>query len=69
MHYQKELPLYKEHAQADGRKIREQDQKMKDMQRRFEADKVLLESNFHNTLLDSTEATFASGRQAMASLY
>ena len=69
MHYQKELSSYKERALADGRKIREQDQKMEDMGRWFEADKVLLESNFHNTLLDSTDATFEMGCQAMASLY
>jgi len=69
MHYQKELSSYKERARADRHKIREQDQKMKDMEHQFEADKVLLESNFHNTLLDSTEATFERGRQAMASLY
>ena len=39
------------------------------MEFRFEADKVLLESNFHTTLLNSADATFERGRQAMASLY
>ena len=42
---------------------------MKDMERWFEANKVLLESNFHTTLLDSTDATFERGQQAMVSLY
>jgi len=42
---------------------------MKDMERRFEADTALLESRFHTTLLDSTDASFKRGRQAMASLY
>jgi len=42
---------------------------MKDMERRFEADTALLESRFHTTLLDSTDASFERGRQAMASLY
>ena len=61
MHYQKELSSYKECAQADGRKIREQNQKMKYIERRFKADKVLLESNFHTMLLESTDATFERG--------
>jgi len=42
---------------------------MKDLERRFEADTVLLESRFHTTLLDSTDASFETGHKAMASLY
>jgi len=42
---------------------------MKDMEHRFEANTVLLESRFHTTLLDSTDASFERGHQAMAFLY
>ena len=69
MHYNKELFSYKECAWADGLKIREQDQKMKDMERRFKANKTLLESNFYATLLESADAAFERGHQPMASLY
>jgi len=41
----------------------------KDMERRFEADKALLESAFHSTLLETTNTSFEMGRQSMASLY
>ena len=68
-HYQKELSSLKERTRADGRRIREQDQKMKGMERQFEADKALMESEFGATLLESTDTSFEMGRQAMASLY
>jgi len=42
---------------------------MKDMERRFEADQLLMERNFHTTLLESTNAVFKRGRKAMAFLY
>jgi len=38
MHFQKELASYKERSRTDGRRIRELEDKMKDMERRFEAD-------------------------------
>jgi len=75
-HYQKEVASFKEKACADGRRIREQDKKMEDMKRRFknmerwfEVDKTLLESQFHSTLLETTDTSFQMGRQSMASLY
>jgi len=69
MHFQKELASYKERSRTDGRRIRELEDKMKDMERRFQADQALLESNFHTTLLESTESSFEAGRKVMASLY
>jgi len=52
-----------------GARFWEQDQKMKGMEHQFEADNALLESEFHATLLESTDTSFEIGRQAMASLY
>ena len=69
MHFQKELASYKECSRTDGRRIWELEDKMKDMERRFEADQALLESNFHTTLLESADSSFEAGRKAMASLY
>jgi len=34
---------------------------MKDMERSFDADKALMERDFHTTLLDSTDAAFKRG--------
>jgi len=42
---------------------------MKDMERKFKADKVLMERDFHTSLLESTDAAFERGRQVVASLY
>ena len=42
---------------------------MKDMEGKFDADQVLMERNFHSTLLKSTDVAFERGRQAMVSLY
>ena len=42
---------------------------MKDMEDKFKADQVLMERNFHTTLLESTGAVVERGRQDMASLY
>jgi len=41
---------------------------MKDMEHKFAADQLLMERDFHTTLIESTNA-FERGRQAMASLY
>jgi len=41
---------------------------MNDMERKFEADQLLMERDFHTTLLEPTDAAFESGRKAMASL-
>jgi len=43
-HDQKDIASYKECAQADGHKIWEQEEKMKDMERRLEADKAVMET-------------------------
>jgi len=69
MHFQRELASYKERSRTDGRRIRELEDKMKDMERRFEADQVLLESNFQTTLLEAADSSCEAGRKAMASLY
>ena len=69
MHLQTELTSYKERSRADGRRVREVEDKMKDMECRFEADQTLLESNFHTTLLEAADTSFEAGRKAMASLY
>jgi len=69
MHFQKELASYKERSRTDGHRIRELQDKMKDMKRRFEANQALLESNFHTTFLESADSSFETGRKAMASLY
>ena len=42
---------------------------MKDMEHKFEADQLLIERDFHTTPLESTDAAFERGRQAMTSLY
>jgi len=39
------------------------------MERKFEADQLLMERDFHTTLVESTDAAFERGREAMASLY
>jgi len=42
---------------------------MKDMESEFEADQVLMERDFHTTLLELTDEAFERGRQAMEFLY
>jgi len=68
-HDQKELASYKECTQTDGCKIWELEKKIKYMECRFDADKALMERDFHTSLLESIDAAFERGRQAMASLF
>jgi len=49
--------------------MEDMERRFKNMERRFEADKTLLESEFHHTLLETIDTSFEMGRQSMASLY
>jgi len=42
---------------------------MKDMECKFEADKALMERDFHTSQLESIDIVFKRGHQAMASLF
>ena len=42
---------------------------IKDIECKFEADTLLMERDFHTSLLESIDAAFKRGHQAMASLY
>jgi len=67
-HDEKELASYKELTRTNGRRVQELEEKMKDMERKFEANKALIEREFHTSQLESTDAAFKRGHQAMASL-
>jgi hypothetical protein len=58
-----------EAEQEYDRKVKECDRKVKEAERRLEADRATLEAELHHSLLESTDASFERGRQAMASLY
>ena len=60
-HDQKELASYKESTRADSRKIWEQEEKTNDMEHRFEVDNMLIERDYHTSLLESTDAAFKRG--------
>jgi len=49
--------------------MEDMERRFKNMERRFEADKMLLKSEFHHTLLETTNTSFEMGHQSMASLY
>ena len=68
-HDQKDLVSYKEQTRTDGRRIRELEEKMKDMECKFEADKALMERDFHISQLETADTAFERGCQAMMSLF
>jgi len=42
--------------------MEDMERRFKNMERRFKADKTLLESEFHHTLLETTDTSFEMGR-------
>jgi len=49
--------------------IHELEEKIKDIEHKFKVDKALMERDFHTSHLETGNATFKRGRQAMMSMF